>query len=355
MNGPPLPHGLPYVLFRYPGDTYYYIFQPGMPPQEKDEIHEPGFYLAPFAYPTRKAVFLPLQGATLRRFPFPSPFQITTEAPFIAHEGTPVMPDHPGQVRRTVEYIRQSPTLRKVVISNRLDIQPVRTAPQTLFYAMACRYPKAFVYYVHLPEEETDWAGATPEVLLSFHRREENGVFHAQTYSLAGTRHKNFEEWTSKEREEQQIVTEYIKQILLETGVPFSLSGPSDLTQGSLVHLLTVIDFLVPPEISMESLLRRLHPTPAVAGMPKPEALRLIPHIETFDREFYTGFVGVRDEKGGTFYVNLRSMRITPRRISLYAGGGITAASIPEREWLEVQRKWDILRRILRKPECSLS
>lgn len=38
-------------------------------------------------------------------------------------------------------------------------------------------------------------------------------------------------------------------------------------------------------------------------------------------------------------FVNLRCMELTPDRYILYAGGGITAKSVPEEEWEETNNK----------------
>ncbi len=90
-------------------------------------------------------------------------------------------------------------------------------------------------------------------------------------------------------------------------------------------------------------MLRALHPTPAVVGLPKEEALQWIGEHEDFDRRYYTGFFGIKEDEQATFYVNLRSLEANDKRIRLYAGGGIVAGSRPQDEWREVRQKTDIL------------
>jgi hypothetical protein len=43
-----------------------------------------------------------------------------------------------------------------------------------------------------------------------------------------------------------------------------------------------------------------LHPTPAVAGQPKEEAICFIKQLEPHDRAYYTGFLGPLDREAGT-------------------------------------------------------
>ncbi|MCK4992953.1 MAG: chorismate-binding protein, partial [Bacteroidales bacterium] len=79
-----------------------------------------------------------------------------------------------------------------------------------------------------------------------------------------------------------------------------------------------------------------MHPTPAVAGQPKEDAINFIKQLEPHDRDYYTGFLGPMSTHGETdLFVNLRCMKVTPDYISLYVGGGITLESDPAEEWNE--------------------
>jgi isochorismate synthase len=87
-------------------------------------------------------------------------------------------------------------------------------------------------------------------------------------------------------------------------------------------------------------LLLKLHPTPAVGGIPKNASLEFIKANEGYDREFYSGFLGPMDpKKGSRLYVNLRCLQLLEKDALLYAGAGITAGSNPESEWDETEHK----------------
>ena len=95
-------------------------------------------------------------------------------------------------------------------------------------------------------------------------------------------------------------------------------------------------------------MLELLHPTSAVCGMPKMAALEFIQSHENYDREFYSGFLGpVNVENETNLFVNLRCTKIQNRTATLYAGGGITEDSIPEKEWQETELKCQTMLAVL--------
>jgi isochorismate synthase len=92
-----------------------------------------------------------------------------------------------------------------------------------------------------------------------------------------------------------------------------------------------------------------MHPTPAVAGQPKEDAICFIKQLEPHDRDYYTGFLGpVSQDMEIDLFVNLRCLKITPGYLSLYVGGGITLDSDPADEWDETSWKVESLLKIMR-------
>jgi menaquinone-specific isochorismate synthase len=95
-------------------------------------------------------------------------------------------------------------------------------------------------------------------------------------------------------------------------------------------------------------LLQALHPTPAVCGYPRDEALEFLRGEEPFDRGWYAGPVGFFDEEGnGAFAPALRSAVAHGRTWRLFAGAGIVAGSRPELEWAETGIKFEPVLRAL--------
>lgn len=229
----------------------------------------------------------------------------------------------------------------RVVEGNHMEIVP------RLYQTICRKHPNAFSYL--FKSDEHFWLGASPEPLL---RQREGKI---STVSLAGTRpyaekHMNINKWTAKEVLEQEYVTRYIHDVLRAFSIKdYRVSSPYVKKAGNLLHLRT--DF----SLDFQRLNGRLwefveamHPTPAVAGQPKEDAISFIKKLEPHDRDYYTGFLGPLAFHGETdLFVNLRCMKITPRFISLYVGGGITLESDPAEEWNETMLKAGSLLKIM--------
>lgn len=233
----------------------------------------------------------------------------------------------------------QSRKLSKAIFS-RVKSHHSNKSGNALFEALVVAYPSAFVYLIS-SEHFGTWIGATPEKLIRTNGNQ------AETVSLAGTmKAADEEEWGEKERFEQQFVSDFIQTQLTELGVKkVIVEGPHDHVAGPVKHLETQFRF----ELNGLSPIRiadKLHPTPAVSGLPQKEALDLIGAIETHDRSLYTGFIGLVGEETDLF-VNLRCAQIVENEYFLYLGGGFTKDSIAEREWDETENKSRTLLNIL--------
>ena len=196
------------------------------------------------------------------------------------------------------------------------------------------------------------WMGATPEILLEL----KNSDF--KTMSLAGT--QRFEEgkevvWESKELEEQEIVTQFIKHQLNEISTDLKIDATETFKAGSLLHLRTKVEGKLNPKSSLKKLIEGLHPTPAVCGFPRDTAKAFILKNENYNREFYTGFLGEinlgyedTNDKKSHLFVNLRCMQIDNNTASIYVGGGITKDSIAKKEWQETVNKTATMKAVLK-------
>jgi isochorismate synthase len=234
--------------------------------------------------------------------------------------------------------------IRKAILSRVKQVPlPVGFDPLTFFENLERSYPSAFVYLL-AHQDLGVWLGASPEVLMLGDKN------HWLTHSLAGTQSVlttgNYQ-WSPKEWEEQALVSEHIRNTLREAGIQnWTEEGPLTTEAGSVAHLLTRIKFNHP--LAAEALLNRLHPTPAVAGLPVLEALTLIDEIEAHDRGLYAGYLGkVHFPEGAALFVNLRCMQVGADALALYVGGGLTAQSQVQREWEETDHKALTLEKLL--------
>ena len=114
----------------------------------------------------------------------------------------------------------------------------------------------------------------------------------------------------------------------LVIGRPFALGLPN------VWHLATDATARVRPGVGALDLVALLHPTAAVAGAPRAEALAAIAELEPFDRRRYAGPVGWIDGRGdGEWAIALRSAEVEgPDRVRAFAGAGVVAASDAHQE-----------------------
>ena len=227
--------------------------------------------------------------------------------------------------------------------------------PLRAFTELCAKYPRAFVSLVSVPGVGT-WLGASPEVLAEVTA---DGQFH--TMALAGTQplvpgtRPQDAIWRQKEIEEQALVARYIvscfKQLRLRE---YHETGPRTVTAGQLLHLRTDFEVdlkNVPSPASLGTdMLRLLHPTSAVGGMPKAAAMAFLQQHEHYDRAYYSGFLGPVNVNGpglAGLYVNLRCLQLRPTEAILYAGTGLTVDSDPAREWQETEMKLQTISTIL--------
>jgi isochorismate synthase len=291
-----------------------------------------------------------------------SEFNIDSDRPYQPLSGK-LCPydDAKERFKRTVELAVaaiNNKEFKKVVLSRTREMEINKGfEPIDAFFKLTKVYVHAFVSLVNLPEQKEMWLGATPETLVS---RQPDGNF--RTMSLAGTQ-KAFNEnneiiprydikWGQKEIEEQALVSRYIVECFKKIRLrEYTETGPKTVLAGNVYHLRTEFDVDTVavhfPELAT-TMLKLLHPTSAVCGVPKKESRLFIDAVESYDRSFYSGFLGpVQVEGQSSIFVNLRTVRLKDGIATFYAGGGITEDSVPELEWEETELKCNTLLRVI--------
>ena len=117
---------------------------------------------------------------------------------------------------------------------------------------------------------------------------------------------------------------------------------PSVVKASSAHHLITRFQGTLKDAIDDAQILTLLHPTPAVGGMPRAQALKAIAELEPFARGWYAGPIGYIGYDSVDFAVALRCALIRGRRVNLYAGAGIVKGSTADGEWREIEQKKSI-------------
>lgn len=148
---------------------------------------------------------------------------------------------------------------------------------------------------------------------------------------------------------EHQYVVEMIKEALEEACDEIILPDKPQLMKiRDIQHLYTPVIGKCHQDTSLLLLVERLHPTPALGGLPKKEAIEKIRQIEELDRGLYAGPIGWLDYRGnGEFAVAIRSGLIQGNEASLFAGCGVVADSDAESEYQETGLKFRPMLRAL--------
>jgi isochorismate synthase len=238
--------------------------------------------------------------------------------------------DFYNQVNKAVDSIKKG-ELDKVILS-RIEEVKVEMEPLRMFIGLCKKYNSAFVALVVIPGQ-TVWLTASPELLVSLE------LDKIKTVSLAGTKLTGDKTpWGDKEKHEQQIVTDYIQDLLKKHCSDIKVSAPENIVAGNVMHLKS--EFHATLTTDLLQLVKELHPTPAICGTPKDKALAFINNTELHHRKYYTGYLGPCNIEGETdLFVNLRCAELFKGKANLYIGGGITADSDPEKEWSETNMK----------------
>ena len=265
--------------------------------------------------------------------------------------------NHIKLVNKGIEAIKKN-GLEKVVLSRFVDIDNLENEPLLIFKRLLHKYNSAFVYCWYHPKVGL-WLGATPETLLEVEGNDFSAMSLAGTQRYEGVMDVN---WNKKERDEQQMVTDYVVNNLDSFTTKLDISDPETIRAGSVLHLKSEIKGrLIEHKNGLQKLIYALHPTPAVCGLPKIEAMQFILDNEQYNREFYAGFLGelnkevkvkprtgklnienrafTYNKRSSHLFVNLRCIQILDKNAKIYVGGGITNESIAEKEWEETIAK----------------
>ena len=326
-----------FVFYTKPGEKHIrVIIQKNRKLYSDTSGTESGFIFAPFD-PKKPNVFFPLNESVQSSIPKP---RSTHENSYKASTAYSGKQKHIDLVTKTIRYI-QTGTADKIVISKSFKIQTAKT-PGKLFDALLQHYNDAFIYLWHHPEIGL-WIGASPEKLLQI----KDNKLH--TMALAGT--QTYGEnlvWHKKEKDEQAWVTQYIESQLSPFVKEIKLSKTYTKKAGHLAHICCDIEATLKEPYYIYPLIKSLHPTPAVCGVPRKNAMEFILENEGYDRSFYTGYLGeIHLEKNTDLYVNLRCMQIEKEYANLYVGGGITHDSKALDEWNEIVNKTQVLGKLL--------
>ena len=207
--------------------------------------------------------------------------------------------------------------------------------------ALAETYPTCWVYSVD------GMFGASPELLVRVSHKQvsarvlagtaargtDKGVDHAIGQALA-TSHKNLAEHRFAVDSMVRSLEPFCEHVDADES-PFSLALPN------VWHLASDVHGVLSSNSTVLDLAAAIHPTAAVAGTPRANALELIAELEPFDRGRYAGPVGwIGADGDGEWAIALRGAQLEGSTIRAFAGCGIVSESEPDGEAAETDLKF---------------
>ncbi len=245
-------------------------------------------------------------------------------------------------------------SLRKVVLARSQAYSPGDTHafdPLATAWALRDRQRDSTTFLIRRKDGQA-FLGSSPETLVQLDQGE------VQTVALAGTRRRDATSSagdaalaaalldSKKDRQEQ----EYVAEAIVEALAPYvdgldKSADPEVVRHPDVQHLRTTIRGRLAKDATIFELVKQLHPTPAVGGLPRESALAWLDVNEQLDRGWYAGPIGWIGPNGeGEFVVAIRSVLMAKDMASAFAGCGLVPNSNPEDEWEESQVKLQTVR-----------
>lgn len=253
--------------------------------------------------------------------------------------------DRPGYVaavEQALVHLRAGELSKVVLARSMVGRLPAGSDLRALLATLASGYPDTWTFAVD------GLIGSSPETLVTANK----GSVTARV--LAGSAPRGLDELadgeaasalatSTKDLDEHQFaLRSLLRSLAPHSENVTSSEQPFTLKLPNLWHLASDVEGDLTDGSSSLDLIAALHPTAAVAGTPTDRALALIAELEPFDRGRYAGPVGwVGADGDGEWAIALRSAQVRPDgAIAAFAGAGIVADSVPEKELAETRMKF---------------
>lgn len=238
--------------------------------------------------------------------------------------------------------------LDKVVLARRrvMHLDPA-AEPVAILRAARRRRPSCFNFWIG--GRETSFVGSSPERLVALDG--DRFIAGALAGSAPRGRRRGEDERLGeallacpKNRREHELVVTAVRESLAPVSTSLRVGEHATLLRlPEAQHLTTPITGRLAERLTVLDLAGLLHPTPAVCGVPRDAARRLIEQQEP-GRGWFSGAVGWMAENGaGEVAVALRSVLIDGAAATVWAGAGIVSGSSAEAEFSETEAKMSAL------------
>ncbi len=248
------------------------------------------------------------------------------------------------RVERAKEYIR-SGDIFQVVLSRRYKI-PFKGSLLRFYRALRKINPSPYMYYLKFGDREV--VGSSPEMLARKIGRR------VESFPIAGTRPFTGDPARNralaaellqdeKERAEHVMLVDLARNDLGRVCEYGTVQVPEFMKVQNYSHVQHIVS-RVTGQLRQDStgtdLFKAVFPAGTVTGAPKVRAMQIIEELEAGARGPYAGAVGYFSSNGNAdFAITIRTLFAQEGYCYLQSGAGIVADSVPDREWIESERK----------------
>ncbi|PTB88049.1 anthranilate synthase component I [cyanobacterium G8-9] len=245
----------------------------------------------------------------------------------------------------------------QILLANRYT-QKGKIDPLSFYRVLRSKNPSPYLFL--LDYEDFSICGSSPEVMV---RLTEGEIL---LRPIAGTRKRGKNAARDKELELEMLgdpkeCAEHLMLIDLgrndvgrvaQTGTVKVTDMMRVEKYSHVMHMVSDVEANLEEGKDMFDLFAATFTAGTMTGAPKIEAMKLIAQYEGLKRGFYSGSVGYFSFDGNMdSAIAIRTSLIKPDSITLQAGAGVVADSIPELEYLEVKNKLGALLATLKEME----
>jgi anthranilate synthase component 1 len=247
-------------------------------------------------------------------------------------------------VEKTREYIGAGDIIQTVV--SQPFVCSDSPDPLQLYRALRFINPSPYMFFLKLGSEAL--VGSSPETMVKL----ENGA--ASLRPIAGTRPRGKNQTQdealaadllndAKERAEHVMLVDLGRNDLGRVAKPGSVEVTDLMVVEKYSHVMHIVSNVscdLKEELDAWDLLKATFPAGTLSGAPKIRAMEIIAELEKRPRGAYGGAVGYVSFDGNMdFAITIRTACINEEGITVQAGAGIVADSVPENEYQETLNK----------------
>nr|WDB00526.1 isochorismate synthase [Cavernulicola chilensis] len=248
------------------------------------------------------------------------------------------------QIKNALNEIKYHKLTKVVIARQKIITFNEVIKPLTILKILRKHTPNTYNFAIALDSQNT-FLGISPEKLYKRHK------IYIETEAIAGTRPRGFSInqdknlsldllKSSKDLHEVSLVYKYLQEQLSNLCQEITSKEEYSILQTrSVQHLYSCLNGNLNENFIDKKIIKTLHPTPAICGVPVSKALASINKYEAFPRGGYGSPIGWIGENSTHLSIAIRSTLIKNHRMIIFAGCGIVKGSNATEEWNETENK----------------